>query len=970
MSEMGTFKKLDDTTVTILKDNFDVTYSQEQASNSGHPQSLSDGSSASPSNEPPQMNLQGAIPLKGATPKKRAMPKKVLQLPSPEYVIYTDTELEQVRKHYFEMKNIGREGGCILSKELRCRLVRNTMTNMVSILRETVEAEDVRSRTISAPSCSRPCLHLPSSAIPVFPASKRKRVTLPRKHSATELPIPPQLLAMDLPVKQATSPLLSSRQSLPTRQSHVSVSDSPASSHHSTSRHPRQDIGSRSPPAKRRTNPRISPGSSASSLGPPRQPRQAHTVSSGNAPCSQPIQSQPSTLADLDAFKTSLLQDMKALLQPVSDSIETLNSRLTALETRPDKTLPLISTASTSSVIEVIDQNPTFTLTSATPADPLYNIESRRITVSPALRKQIIEEIRLTLRGMEKSLPPSSPSRQPISTDLLLHLIIALRQGCFNPFDDIVMETLCLIAFFGFLRCSEFSTPSTSSFPALGLKRSDLSQIPGNHFILHIRSSKTDQLSQDENRSTDQDSKQAQARHYRTLQEVYKRLKPNKDAVAQLLDLEFEARRAFIDSDTLKDQDRPAKIIEAYPCFKDLNHHSEQDTELEVLDTNDPLWSLVERATRHLGIEWQAMELPRLSLFESPSVRSPQPRTLPAFPDFIKKVQSTWGAPATSPATSQKASAFAMLGASEAGLASFPPVDAAFAALGRKPKLLGLAKDPACPNRQCRTMEVHLKKGYSAASEAVTLANLLSVYQASLVKDLPEHLSVSLRAELALVTQLLVKIAQLNARAQGRSIASLVVARRQLWLSQVRVQDPDKTPLLDAPITTGHTFGPAVEEMLQHSAKAREAFQQMAKMWPHKPFQPKHQQEHQWRRTPQQHQLRPWGAKTSPSSTAARGQHLQDRSTEGGALEEVAGHALVALARPLTNTHSRNSPEISRQLLTNPYTDEADKQNTNKQANVATSRDVKMRNRSAKEKREEAETKDIVQELKTEMEEM
>ncbi|MGH0133638.1 UNVERIFIED_CONTAM: hypothetical protein FKN15_056141 [Acipenser sinensis] len=106
------------------------------------------------------------------------------------------------------------------------------------------------------------------------------------------------------------------------------------------------------------------------------------------------------------------------------------------------------------------------------------------------------EEILLTLRGMEKSLPPSTPSRQPISTDLLLRLITSLRQGCFNPFDDIVMETLCLTAFFGFLRCSEFSTPSTSSFPALGLKRSDLSQIPGNHFILHIRSSKTDQLSQ------------------------------------------------------------------------------------------------------------------------------------------------------------------------------------------------------------------------------------------------------------------------------------------------------------------------------------------------------------------------------------------------------------------------------------------------------------------------------------------
>ncbi|MGH0138598.1 UNVERIFIED_CONTAM: hypothetical protein FKN15_067030 [Acipenser sinensis] len=263
------------------------------------------------------------------------------------------------------------------------------------------------------------------------------------------------------------------------------------------------------------------------------------------------------------------------------------------------------------------------------------------------------------------------------------------------------------------------------------------------------------------------------------------------------------------------------------------SQHSQQDTELEVLDTNDPLWSLLERATRHLGIEWPAMELPQWSLFESPSVRSPQSRMLPAFPVFIKEVQSTWGAPASSPATSGKASVFAMQGSSEAGLASLPPVDAAFAALVSTLTLSGLTKDPACPNRQCRTMEVHLKKGYSAATEAVRLSNvasLLLVYQVSLVKDLPEHPSVFLRTELVLVAQLLVKIAQLNAQAQGRSIASLVVARRQLWLSQARVQEPDKAPLLDAPITPGHTFGPAVEEMLQRSPKAREASQQMAKM--------------------------------------------------------------------------------------------------------------------------------------------
>lgn len=70
----------------------------------------------------------------------------------------------------------------------------------------------------------------------------------------------------------------------------------------------------------------------------------------------------------------------------------------------------------------------------------------------------------------------------------------------------------------------------------------------------------------------DKDSPATQARHYKTLQEMYKKPKPNQDAVCQILDLEFQARRAFIDSDNLKEEDRPAKIFEAYLCFKELHH--------------------------------------------------------------------------------------------------------------------------------------------------------------------------------------------------------------------------------------------------------------------------------------------------------------------------------------------------------------------------------------------------------------
>ncbi len=62
-------------------------------------------------------------------------PPRTLQLPNPEYVLYTDSELEHVRKAYFDLQRTGQERGCRLSKELRCRLVRNTVTNMVSIMR-------------------------------------------------------------------------------------------------------------------------------------------------------------------------------------------------------------------------------------------------------------------------------------------------------------------------------------------------------------------------------------------------------------------------------------------------------------------------------------------------------------------------------------------------------------------------------------------------------------------------------------------------------------------------------------------------------------------------------------------------------------------------------------------------------------------------------------------------------------------
>ncbi|MGH0124792.1 UNVERIFIED_CONTAM: hypothetical protein FKN15_074493 [Acipenser sinensis] len=86
--------------------------------------------------------------------------------------------------------------------------------------------------------------------------------------------------------------------------------------------------------------------------------------------------------------------------------------------------------------------------------------------------------------------------------------------------------------------------------------------------------------------------------------------------------------------------------------------------------------------------------------------------------------------------------------------------------------------------------------------------------------------------ELRLVSSTLLLISGFQGQALCRSLASLVVARRWLWLSQARVPDMDKSALLDASISPGHTFGPAVEEILQHSHREREAPRQVAAMLP------------------------------------------------------------------------------------------------------------------------------------------
>ncbi|MGH0119083.1 UNVERIFIED_CONTAM: hypothetical protein FKN15_031416 [Acipenser sinensis] len=123
-----------------------------------------------------------------------------------------------------------------------------------------------------------------------------------------------------------------------------------------------------------------------------------------------------------------------------------------------------------------------------------------------------------------------------------------------------------------------------------------------------------------------------------------------------------------------------------------------------------------------------------------------------------------------------------------------------------------------CPNPQCRVTETHLRQAYAAEAQETRLSNTASVrtaYLDGVMRETP--LPMPMAMELHLLSSTLLQISGLQGQALGQSLASLVVAHRQLWLSQARVPDVDKAALLDAPISPGHTFGPAVEEILQRS---------------------------------------------------------------------------------------------------------------------------------------------------------
>ncbi len=98
----------------------------------------------------------------------------------------------------------------------------------------------------------------------------------------------------------------------------------------------------------------------------------------------------------------------------------------------------------------------------------------------------------LLIKGIQKTNPTSPDSRQPITLKILTKCISTLRRGYHSVHTAHTLDAMFIVAFFGFLRCSELAI-SSSFDPTIHPTISDLVVLDDETISYTIKQSKTDQ---------------------------------------------------------------------------------------------------------------------------------------------------------------------------------------------------------------------------------------------------------------------------------------------------------------------------------------------------------------------------------------------------------------------------------------------------------------------------------------------
>ncbi len=248
------------------------------------------------------------------------------------------------------------------------------------------------------------------------------------------------------------------------------------------------------------------------------------------------------------------------------------------------------------------------------------------------------------------------------------------------------------------------------------------------------------------------------------------------------------------------------------------------------------LFHVLSNAVEELGLEWSPPEEPSRSrldeLFLPGHRQDPCQRASPFFPEVHDEITRSWRAPYSSRLRASSSSALTSVdGAEEKGYGSLPPLDESVAAHLCPPMAIGWKAKAAHPSKPCRMTSALAGRAYSSAGQAASALHsmaVLQVFQEKLLRSIDESsLNPAAFKELRSATDLALCATKMTAQVIGRSMASLVVLERHLWLNLTEIKEADKVPFLDSPVSPTGLFGPAVDGLAERFTAAQKSSQAM-----------------------------------------------------------------------------------------------------------------------------------------------
>lgn len=100
-----------------------------------------------------------------------------------------------------------------------------------------------------------------------------------------------------------------------------------------------------------------------------------------------------------------------------------------------------------------------------------------------------LSPVKLLLKGIFNSSPQLKDKRRPITLELLHRMLSFLSTNYFSPYVSHLLSSVFLLAFYGLLRISEFTSSSLAFDPSKHVAFSDLTFYP-EYFNLHLKHSK------------------------------------------------------------------------------------------------------------------------------------------------------------------------------------------------------------------------------------------------------------------------------------------------------------------------------------------------------------------------------------------------------------------------------------------------------------------------------------------------